>query len=78
MLEAGEIVKLNNNKEYIVINAIYLNNLRYVFLISNFKPLVTIVAIEKLNGDNIILEEIKENSLLDYVLTQFALKKENN
>lgn len=77
MLEVGEKVKLNNDKEYMVLNAFYINYNRYIFLVSNFNPLDIVVAIEKIKEDNIVLEEIKDNDLLDYILTQFALNKDD-
>lgn len=76
MLEVGEIVKLNEDKEYIVVNIINLHNIRYVFLISNSKPLDIVIATEKIKDENIVLEEIKDNEELDYILSQFALSKD--
>ena len=78
MLEVGEIVKLDNNKEYIVVNTISLHNLRYVFLISNFKPLDIVIATEKIKDENIVLEEITNNDELDYILSQFVLTKDKD
>ena len=78
MLEVGEIVKLDNNKEYIVVNTITLHNLRYVFLISNFKPLDIVVATEKIKDENIVLDEVKSNDELDYILSQFVLTKDQD
>lgn len=76
MLDVGEIVKLDNNKEYIVINTISLRNTRYVFLISNFKPLDIVIAIEKIKDEDIVLEEVKTPEELDYILSQFVLTNE--
>ncbi|MBR6690431.1 MAG: hypothetical protein IKL65_03780 [Bacilli bacterium] len=76
MLEVGEIVKLDDSKEYIVVNSIYLHNVRYVFLISNFKPLNIVIATEKIKEEDIVLEEVKDNAELDYILSQFALMKD--
>jgi hypothetical protein len=78
MLEIGEIVKLSNDKEYIVVNTMNLHNIRYVFLISNFKPLDIVIGTEKIKDENIIIEEVKDNVELDYVLSQFALTKEES
>ena len=88
MLEIGELVKLNNDKEYIVVNIMNLHNVRYVFLVSNFKPLEIVIASEKIKGNQIVLEEIKDNNELDYILNQIclcqflnfqvSLSKENN
>lgn len=77
MLEIGEIIKLGDNKEYIVINTINLHNIRYVFLITNSKPLEILIATEKIVDEDIVLEEVKDNSELDYILSQFVLTKEN-
>ena len=77
MLEIGEIVKLNDDKEFIVLNIINLHNVRYVFLISNFKPIEIVIATEKIKDENIVLEEVKDNSELDYILSQFALSKDD-
>lgn len=76
MLEVGEIVKLDNDKEYIVVNTMFLHNIKYVFLVSNFKPLEIVVATEKIKDENIVLEEVKDNTELDYILSQFALTKD--
>lgn len=76
MLEIGEIVKLNEEKEYIVINILDLHNIRYIFLVSNSKPLDIVIATEKIKGEEIVLEEIKDNNELDYILSQFVFTKE--
>lgn len=78
MLQNGEIVKLNGDKEFIIVNVINLHNVRYVFLISNSKPLEIVIATEKIKGEEIVLDEIKDNSELDYILSQFALSKEES
>jgi len=77
MLEIGEIVKLSNDKEYIVVNTMNLHNIRYVFLISNFKPLDIVIGTEKIIDEDIVVEEVKDNNELDYVLSQFALSKDD-
>ena len=77
MLEIGEIVKLSNDKEYIVVNTMSLHNIRYVFLISNFKPLDIVIGTEKIIDEDIVVEEVKDNNELDYVLSQFALSKDD-
>ena len=77
MLEIGEIVKFSNDKEYIVVNTMNLHNIRYVFLISNFKPLDIVIGTEKIIDEDIVVEEVKDNNELDYVLSQFALSKDD-
>ena len=76
MLEVGEVVKLNDEKEYIVVNVLNLHNILYDFLMSNSKPLEILIATEKIKDEEIVLEEVKDNTELDYVLSQFALTKD--
>ena len=68
MLEVGEIVKLDDDKEYIVVNIMNLHNVRYVF----------VIATEKISGEDIVLEEVKDNEELDYVLSKFSLTKDED
>ena len=78
MLEIGELVKLNDEKEYIVVNTMFLHNIKYVFLVSNYKPLEIVIATEKIKEEKIVLEEVKDNNELDYILSQFALSKDED
>ena len=73
-MQVGQIVKLNDNKEYIIINKMNLHNINYVYLMTNSKPLEIMIATEKLVSGDIVLDEIKDNDELDYVLSQFVFK----
>lgn len=78
MLEIGKMVNLNGGKDYIVVNTMDLHNIKYVFLISNSKPLEIVIGTEKNVDGNVIIEEVKDNDELDYVLSRFAVTKEEN
>ena len=41
---------------------------------TNSKPLEIMIATEKLVNGDIVLDEIKDNDELDYVLSQFVFK----
>ena len=69
MLKEGQIVKLSNNKEYIVIKKINAHNFNYVCLITNDIPLEFFVGTEKMVNGSIEIDEIKDNTELDYVLS---------
>ena len=73
MLEVGKIVNLNDDKEYIVVNVIELHNVRYAFLMNDFKQLYILIDTEKNIYCQFVLNEVKDNQELDYVLSQFAL-----
>lgn len=77
MLEIGQTVKLDNDKEYVVINAMNLHNVKYVFLATLTKPLEIEIAVEKTKNNKLVLEEVKDNAELDYILSQLVLSKEN-
>ncbi len=60
-LESGELITLENNEEYIVMNNINYNDKNYVLLITSKAPISIKVAIEKIE-DNKINLNIVENS----------------
>ena len=78
MIKVGEIVELNDNKKYMVLNKINLHNINYVYLITMEKPVEILIATEKIEDGEIVLDEIKDNDELDYVLSQLVLTKEEN
>lgn len=73
MLELGQIINLSDNKEYAVINKINVHNINYVYLVSCSKPLEIMIATENLVDGKLVLNEIKDNNELDYVLSQICL-----
>lgn len=77
MVQIGEILKLDDNKEYVVINKMNLHNVNYVFLITTSKPLEILIVTEKIVNGEITLDEIKDNDELEYVLNQFSSQMEN-
>lgn len=73
MTNVGQIVKLDNNKEYMILNKMILHNISYVYLVTITKPTELLVATETTENGEIVLEEIKDNDELDYILSQFVL-----
>ena len=78
MINVGQIVKLDDNKEYIVLNKMNLHNINYIYLITTTKPTEMLVVTETNQNGEVILEEIKDNDELDYVLSQFVLNPDDN
>ena len=78
MIKIGEIVELNDNKKYMVLNKINLHNINYVYLITVDKPVEILIVTEKIEDGEIVLEEIKDNDELDYVLSQIVLTKDED
>lgn len=74
-MKIGQVVKLNDNKEYIILNIMTLHNIKYLYLVTIEKPTEMLIAIEKEEEGNIVLDEIKDNDELDYILSQFVLTK---
>lgn len=77
MLNVGQVVELNDNKEYMVLNKMNLHNINYVYLITINKPTELLIATETNQNGEFVLEEIKDNDELDYILSQFALNSED-
>lgn len=76
MVEVGQIIKLDDDKEYVIINKMNLHNINYVFLMTCSKPLEILIGTEKIVNGEVTIDEIKDNDELDYVLSQFSLNKE--
>lgn len=72
-MKIGQVVKLDDDKEYMVLNKMNLHNINYVYLITINKPTEMLIVTEVENNGDIVLEEIKDNDELDYILSQFAL-----
>ena len=73
MIKVGQVIKLDDNKEYMVLNKIELHNINYVYLVTISKPTEMLVATLTSDNGEIALEEIKDNDELDYVLSQLVL-----
>ena len=77
MLNVGQVVVLEDNKEYMVLNKMNLHNINYVYLITINKPTEMLIATETNQNGEFILEEIKDNDELDYILSQFSLNSDD-
>ncbi len=76
MIKVGQVIKLDDNKEYMVLNKINLHNINYVYLVTITKPTEILVATIANHDGDISLEEIKDNDELDYILSQLVLNPE--
>ncbi len=72
-IEEGEIVELDNGKEYVVYSVIPENEKNYVYLMSNFKPVEMMFAKEVTgtSDDDISLEIIHDQEEKQKVLELF-------
>lgn len=77
-MNVGQVVTLDDNKEYMILNKINLHNINYLQLITITKPTEMLVVTETDNNGDIVLEEIKDNDELDYILSQFVLNPEED
>ena len=76
-MNIGQIIKLNDNKEYMILNKVNLHNINYLYLITINKPTEMMIVTESNRDGNIVLDEIKDNDELDYILSQFALNTDD-
>ena len=72
-MNVGQVIKLSDDKDYMVLNKMNLHNINYLYLITINKPTEMLIVTESNNNGEIILDEIKDNDELDYVLSQFVL-----
>ncbi len=73
-LENGEVITLDDGKEYIVFNSILKEGVNYVFLISNFKPVEICFAKEIIDGENISLEIINDQKQKEELMKYFDVR----
>ena len=73
-LENGEVITLDDGKEYIVFNSILKEGVNYVFLISNFKPVEICFAKEIIDGENISLEIINDQKQKKELMKYFDVR----
>lgn len=72
MLDRGDLITLNNNKEYIVINQTTFNEKNYVYLVS--KDGISSVAVCLLEDDT--LTTINDGDLVKLLLERFKQEQE--
>ena len=73
MLEAGDLITLSNNKEYIVINKTSLKGKNYVYLIT--KDGISEIAICLFENDT--LTKVTDTELLKTLINIFKEQQEN-
>ena len=72
-MNVGQVIKLSDDKDYMVLNKMNLHNINYLYLITINKPTEMLIVTESNNNGEIVLDEIKDNDELDYILSQFVL-----
>lgn len=73
-VETGEIIELENGKEYICFSALQDAGEDYIFLMSNFKPLEVRFARQYEEGGEIMLEIVNEQAKKQRLLELFKAK----
>lgn len=66
-IEEGQIVTLENNKEYLILKKVEFNNNIYVYLITAQKPIEVLFMKEVVSGDSTTLLPIDNNELADII-----------
>lgn len=70
-LEFGEVVVLENGKEYIVFSKANVDGVDYVYLMSNFKPLDIMFAKQIIDGDELKLDIVSNKEEKEKLLKMF-------
>jgi hypothetical protein len=66
-IEEGQIIELEDNKEYVVLKTLEYNNETYVYLITSSKPIEVLFRKEQIINDEIILEPIDDSELANII-----------
>lgn len=70
-LDEGQIVTLDNNKDYIVVKSVVFNETTYVYLMTDRKPLeVLIVKLQDVDGSQ-ILKVVDSKEELEEIINLF-------
>lgn len=72
LLETGEIVELDHDKEYIVVKEAKLDGISYLYLMSNFKPLEVRFAKQNIVNDKLQVTFIEKQEEKIKVLKLFT------
>ena len=67
-LEAGELIELDNNEQYIVMDTMNYNNSNYIFLITRTSPISIKIAEEKIKDNSINLEMVENSNLIEKLI----------
>ena len=76
-LNPGELITLDGDKQYIVVDRIICNKVNYVYLMSNFKPLDIRFGREILEGEDVSIQMVSDPEEKKYVLEAFVNKNGN-
>lgn len=77
-VEMGEIIELENGKEYICFSQLQDEGKDYIFLMSNFKPLEIRFARQFEQDGDIMLEIVNERATKERLLALFKAKHGQN
>lgn len=70
-LEDGQIITLEDNKDYIVIKRTTCDDLNYVYLMTAEKPVEIVIVKEETINNEIILTPITDQNELNLVISLF-------
>jgi len=73
-VETGEIIELENGKEYICFSTLQDEGKEYIFLMSNFKPLEIRFARQYEQDGEILLEIVGDRATKERLLALFKAK----
>lgn len=70
-LEDGQVITLEDNKDYIVIKRITCDDLDYVYLMTAEKPIEVVIVKEEIINNEIFLNPITDQNELNLVISLF-------
>ena len=66
-IEEGQLVTLDDNKEYMVLKALEYNNTRYIYLMTSSKPIEVSFVKEEIIDNDLTLVPISDTELVEII-----------
>lgn len=73
-LEIGELITLDDDKEYLCLKRVTFEGKEYIYLMSNFKPLEIKFAEETIQGEDVYVTVVGDPTLKQKLLNEFENK----
>lgn len=66
-IEEGQLVTLDDNKEYMVLKALEYNNTRYIYLMTSSKPIEVLFMKEEMVDNDLTLVPVTDEELVNII-----------
>ncbi len=76
-LEIGNVIQLSDGLDYAIVQKVVVNRQNYLYMITTSTPVQTVIAKQKEDEKEIVLETVTDKEELDYVLYKIEQAVDN-